>query len=112
MSRVIDIFVLFASLVILFIFSISHADERSNIHPKANQVAVKSIEEVIREHARELMSIPGVVGVGQGLCDGKSCIKIFVAGKTAEMEQKIPSVLDGFPVVIEVTGPIKALPKK
>ena len=58
------------------------------------------------------MSIPGVVGVGQGLCEEKSCIKIFVIEKTPDMEQRISNILEGYPVVVEVTGPIKALPKK
>jgi len=75
-------------------------------------MATKSIAEVIREHARELMSIPGVVGAGQGLCEGKPCIKVFVIKKTPDLVQKIPDSLDGYPIMIEETGPIKAFPQK
>ena len=73
---------------------------------------MKAIEDVIREHARELMSIPSVVGVGQGLCGGKSCIKILVLKKKSKWNRKFPIWIDGQPVKVEVTGPIKALPKK
>jgi hypothetical protein len=112
MSRTIKIFVLSISFVILFIFSISHTDEKSDILPKGNQMAAKPIVEVLKEHAKTLMSIPGVVGAGQGLCEGKPCIKVFVIKKTPELEQKIPETLEGYPVVIEETGEVKALPKK
>ena len=99
-------------MVILFIFSLSFAGEIVDIRSEGNQMANKTIEEVIRENARELMSIPGVVGAGQGLCEGKPCIKVFVIKKTPKLEQKIPKTLDGYQVVIEETGEIKALPKK
>ncbi|MCX5637772.1 MAG: hypothetical protein NTX52_08795 [Planctomycetota bacterium] len=71
----------------------------------------KAIEEVLKERARELMSIPGVVGAGQGLCEGKPCIKVFVIKMTPDLDQKIPNTLEGYQVVVEETGEIKALPK-
>jgi len=72
----------------------------------------KTIGEVLKEHARILMSIPGVVGAGEGRCEGKPCIKVFVIKKTPELDQKIPTTLEGYRVIIEETGEIKALPKK
>ena len=98
------------SLVIFVIFSISHAGEKSDILPKGNQMAAKPIVEVLKGHAKTLMSIPGVVGAGQGLCEGKPCIKVFVIKKTPDLEEKIPKTLDGYPVVIEETGKVKTLP--
>jgi len=71
-----------------------------------------TIVEVLKEHTKELMSIPGVVGTGQGLCNGKPCIKVLVIKKTPELAQKIPDNLEGYQVMIEETGEIKALPKK
>ena len=71
----------------------------------------KSIEVVLDEHTDELMSMPGVVGTGQGLCDDKPCIKVFVIERAPELDQKIPDALEGYPVKIEETGEIKALPK-
>jgi hypothetical protein len=100
------------SLVLLVIFSVSHAGEKSDILTKENQMATRAIKEIIKEHARELMAIPGVVGAGQGLCEGKPCIKVFVIKKTPEIVKRIPDILDSYPVIIEETGPIKALPQK
>jgi hypothetical protein len=77
-----------------------------------NPMAAETIKEVLKKHTRDLMSMPGVVGTGQGLCEGKPCIKVLVIEKTPDLDQKIPKTLDGYPVVIEETGPIKALPKK
>ena len=75
-------------------------------------MAAKPIKEVLIDHAKTLMSIPGVVGAGEGLCEGEPCIKVFVIRKTPELEQKIPAILGGYRVVVEETGEIKALPKK
>jgi hypothetical protein len=58
-----------------------------------------------------LMSLPGVVGTAQGLCGGQSCIKVYVIKRTTELEQKIPHILEGYPVMIEETGEIRPLPK-
>jgi len=102
------ILILCVSLVILSIFSISHTGEKSDILPKGNQMVARPIVEVLKDHARDLMSIPGVLGAGQGLCEGKPCIKVFVIKKTPELVQKNPDTLDGYPVVIEETGEVKA----
>ena len=75
-------------------------------------MAAKGIEEVLKEHTNELMTIPGVVGTAEGLCDGKPCIKVYVIKKTPELNNKIPHILEGYPVSIEETGEFKALPKK
>ena len=40
----------------------------------------KSLEEVLQEHTGGLMAIPGVVRTAHGLCDGKPCIRVFMAG--------------------------------
>jgi hypothetical protein len=97
-----------ASLVIPFIFSFSCTGEKFDIQPKGNVMAAKPIEEVLKEHSRELMSIPGVVGAGQGLYQDKPCIRVFVIKKTPDLEQKLPKILEGYPVVIQETGEIKA----
>ena len=71
----------------------------------------KTIEEVLKEHTEELMSIPGVVGTGEGLCNGKPCIKVFVIEITPELEQKILNILEGYAVEVEETGEFEALPE-
>ena len=74
--------------------------------------ASKTIKEPINLHARDLLAIPGVVGVAQGERGNRPCLKVFVIQKTRELEQKIPATLEGYPVVIEETGEIRALPEK
>ena len=74
------------------------------------KMSAKKIEDVLKEHTNDLMSVPGVVGTGQGLCDGQPCIKVFVIKKTSELEENIPKRLEGYPVMLEETGEIHALP--
>ena len=68
------------------------------------------INAVLAAHEKELMAVPGVVGVYVGfLDDGKSpCLKIMLARPTPESRQ-IPAQIDGFPVRLEVTGEIRPL---
>jgi len=69
------------------------------------------IESVLNQYKVHIMSISGVVGIGQGLCDGRSCITIYVAKMTPELADKIPEKLEGYPVVIKETGVIGAFPE-
>ncbi|MBU1299905.1 MAG: hypothetical protein KKF20_01250 [Bacteroidetes bacterium] len=62
------------------------------------------------------MMIPGVVGTAIGECDELpcpekfgACIKILVVELTDELEMKLPKNIEGYPVVIEETGEIRAL---
>ena len=75
-------------------------------------MAAKAIEEVLTEHTKELMSIPGVEGVAQGICNGKPCIKVYVVKESPELKRKIPETLEGYKVMIEETGEFRVLPQK
>jgi hypothetical protein len=99
------------SLITLFIFFISCASEKFDIREHGNPMPAKAIEEVLKENSKAIMSIPGVVGTGQGLCDDSPCVKVYVIKETPELNQKIPRILGGYPVMIEETGEIRALPK-
>ena len=73
-------------------------------------MAARDVEDVMEAHAVEIMAIPGVVGVYTGtLDDGTPCIKVMVAKKTQELEERIPDYLEGFPVIVEETGEIRPL---
>lgn len=72
----------------------------------------KTVSEALREQADRLLAIPGVVGVGQGLCDGQPCIKVYVIKRTPDLMERIPSTIEGFPVEVEETGEFRALPGK
>jgi len=69
----------------------------------------RDINLVLQEHDDELLAIPGVVGVFAGLLeDGKTqCLKVMADRKTRELERTIPKSLEGYPVVLEETGPIR-----
>lgn len=73
-------------------------------------MAARPVEQVLKEHAAELMAQPGVVGAAQSLCEGKPCIRVFVIRKTPELQEKIPRDLEGYPVLQEETGVLRALP--
>jgi hypothetical protein len=107
------------SILKIFVFSlgtilicgiVTFANEGSKNDGEGTQVPIKTIEEVLKEHTSKLMSLPGVVGTGQGLCNAQPCIKVFVDRKTPKLEQRIPKNLEGYPVVIQETGKFKALP--
>ncbi len=76
-------------------------------------MAKRDINEVLRDHDRELLAIPGVVGVYVGLLnDGKTpCLKVMVVRITPELLRAIPKTLESYPVVIEETGEIRPLKK-
>ena len=69
----------------------------------------KTIQDVLKEHTKELMSIHGVVGTAIGSCNNKPCIKVYVFKKTSEIEKKIPAILKGYPIGIEETGEFKSM---
>ena len=68
----------------------------------------RTIEEVQNANTPQWMSIPGVVGTAIGECDGKPCIKVLVINKES-VSGKIPAQAEGYPVVIQETGEIRAL---
>ena len=68
----------------------------------------RTIEQVLRAHTDDWMSIPGVVGTGIGERNGQPCIRIFVRRKTPQLLQKLPSAADGFVVDVVESGEFRA----
>lgn len=93
---------------ILLIFLFINCRESGTKQPEENQ-KMQKIMEVQKKHQHEIMALPGVVGVGIGAEDGNLVIKVLVKQKTPALIEKIPAELDGFKVVIEEVGEIKAL---
>jgi len=79
---------------------------RGAVQEKGSRVATRSIDEVLAAHTDSLMTLPGVVGTAIGLCDGERCIKVFLADSSPAHRGRIPPRLDGYRVVIDVTGAI------
>jgi len=69
-------------------------------------VTSKPIEAVLAAHTDSIMALPGVVGTAVGRCDGALCIRVFLADSSAAGRRQIPTRLEGYPVSVEVTGPI------
>jgi hypothetical protein len=100
-----------ASLIVLIgLTSCSHrlgSEKRQD-----SRTAAMTIEQALNHHTERLMSIPGVVGTAIGECNGRPCIMILVEKKTPDLMKKIPSTLEGFPVVVEETGVIRPIEKR
>ena len=87
-------------LVLCFLSSQLHGEERT-VSP--------TIQEVKAEHAERLMAMPGVVSVGIGKNpDGQFVIIVGLDGPRPKTVEQLPKVLEGYPVRVEITGPIKA----
>lgn len=68
-----------------------------------------TIQQVLAAHTDEWMVMPGVVGAGIGQVEGVACIKIFVDRPRPELTAKIPSTLEGYRILVEAIGEIRAL---
>jgi len=79
---------------------------------KGGPMTERSIDEVLKDKTNEWMSIPGVEGVAIGLYKGKPCIRIFTSARPQQLRAKIPPTIEGYPVIVEQTGPIRALEQK
>jgi len=69
----------------------------------------KRIREVLKRHTDELMAVPGVVGIAEGLSQGKPCIKVFVVDRNSKLLRQIPETIEGFLLQIEESGEFRAL---
>lgn len=97
------------SLIILASYFLGCGKETVNDRGGEKMMPSKTIEEVLKSHTEELMSIEGVVGTAIGECEGRACIKVYVVKKTGELEKKIPSHLEGYTVSVQETGEFNAL---
>ncbi len=76
---------------------------------KGESMPERTIEQVQEEHTDDWMAIPGVEGTAIGLFEDKPCIKILSSVKPQQLRGKIPSTVEGYPVIIEETGAFRAL---
>lgn len=76
--------------------------------PPSEASVERTIEEVQEAYTPEWMSLAGVVGTAVGLCDGRPCIKVYADGPVEPLRERIPNEVEGYPVVLERTGPIRA----
>lgn len=87
-------------------------DQEAEKQQSAREVAKQTVDQIQAKYQDRWMRIPGVVGVAIGGTMEKPLIKVLVVKKTRALEQKMPQEAEGYPVVIEETGEIRALPLK
>lgn len=77
---------------------------------QGEETALPSIEQAQEQLTPQVMALPGVVGTAIGACQDEPCIKVLVARRTPQLEEKIPPSFKGYKVVIDETGEISAPP--
>jgi len=96
------------SLVVLAVSSIvvCHQNMAQSTSPRPN----RDINVVLAAHDKELLAIADVVGVYAGTMQDSETLflRVMLARKNPESVRKIPRMIDGYPVVIQVTGAIRA----
>jgi hypothetical protein len=71
----------------------------------------RPIAEVLAEWSPRWIALPGVTAVGQGaLPSGAPCIRVYLRVRDAGLERRIPRQVEGYRVVFQVSGEIRALP--
>lgn len=97
-------------LSVLLVFGVVSCRHTETVEPqKADAMTQKTIEQVQQEHTDAWMAIPGVIGTAIGEHNGKPCILVLTASNTKQARARIPSTVDGYPVVVQYTGEIRAL---
>ena len=71
----------------------------------------RDINAVLSAHQDMLLAKTGVVGVCVGLmADGKTqCLKVLLVRKDPTLERSLPKMLEGYPVLTEITGEIQPM---
>ena len=76
---------------------------------KGQSMPEQSIEQVQEKHTEQWMAIPGVQGTAIGMSESKPCILILSSVKAETLQDRIPSEVEGYPVIIRETGAFRAL---
>jgi len=67
------------------------------------------VEEAQAQLIERVMTLPGVTGVAIGERSGRPCILVYVVARTSALKKAIPATFQGYEVVIEESGEIRAL---
>jgi hypothetical protein len=72
----------------------------------------RPIAAVLADHAPRLMALTGVTAVGESaLADGTPCVRVFLRARDPELEKRIPARIEGYRVLVVVSGEIRAMPE-
>jgi hypothetical protein len=67
-----------------------------------------SIANAIESYGPELMELEHVVGIGESLCNGEPCIRVYLAQADSDTLNEIPTKLDGITVIKEISGSFRS----
>lgn len=71
----------------------------------------RAIAAVLEEHSPGLIRTPGVAAVAESRdAQGQPCVLILVVRLTPELRARLPRTLEGWPVVVQESGEIRAMP--
>lgn len=68
-----------------------------------------SIQDVKKQNEARFLAMPGVVSVGIGMDpNGNQAIIVGLDTSNPEIEAKIPEMVGGYPVIVQIVGSLKA----
>jgi len=71
----------------------------------------RPLADVLADHSSGLMAIPGVTAVAESRTPrGEPCVLILVKKLTPDLRSRLPEKLERWPVVVEESGEIRAMP--
>src|SRR5262245_12137410 len=99
------------ALCLLLIVSVSLSVCRQNMAQNSSPSPKRDINAVLAAHDKELLALPDVVGVYVGTLEDRRtlCLRVMLTRKNPETERKIPRTIEGYPLVMEVTGEVRAI---
>ncbi len=98
-------------IILLSVACLAAIQSPANQTGQRESMTRKDINAVLKDHDKELLAIPGVVGVYVGLLsdDKTPCLKVMVVKETEDLKRRIPKSIEGYPVLIEESGVIRPL---
>jgi len=69
----------------------------------------KPIDRIFEEQKGVLLAIPHVMAVALGRQKGNPCVLVFVDSRDPKLRKTILRLLEGVPVIIKYSGPVRAL---
>ncbi len=77
--------------------------------PEKEKTMTGSIQEVKAKYEQQIIETPGVVSMGIGKdARGEIAIIIGIERESETIRAALPKELDGYPVEVQVTGPVRA----
>jgi hypothetical protein len=89
--------------------AIDLASQATTRVPEMNDSA--DLGQIIAHQGDLIMSLDDVVGIGEGLCDGDPCVRVFLSRENSASIAQIKEILTGIPFAIEISGEFIATPQ-